>query len=163
MPVTMHMTIGKALNPVTADPSPWQQLIDASLPPGATVETLAELPLTPEPANVARARRFVLDLVPQADPDCRDCLSLLTSELATNVVVHARTEMRVVVLLTGDVAVVGIHDLDLGRSEIVTHDRDGGRGLTIIDAIAAAHGRTGFPTGGKVIWFRLPLTLANAS
>jgi hypothetical protein len=159
----MPLTIGKAPISVTADPTPWQQLIDASLPPGATLETCAELPLSPEPSNVARARSFVLDLVPQADDDCRDCLSLLTSELATNVVVHARTEMRVVVLLTGDVAVVGIHDLDLGHSEIVTHDRDGGRGLMIIDAIAAAHGRAGFPTGGKVIWFRLPLTLADAS
>ncbi len=144
-------------------PSPWQQLIDAAFPVGAVIETCAELPLTPEPANVGRARRFVLDLVPQADPDCRECLSLLTSELATNAVVHARTQMRVVVMLTEGDAVVGIHDLDLGRQEILTHERDGGRGFSIIDAIAAAHGRTGFPSGGKVMWFRIPLTLAIAS
>lgn len=145
------------------DPGRWQQLIDAALPVGVTVETLAELPLAPEPSNVALARRFVLDLVPDADADCRDSLSLLTSELATNAVVHARTQLRVVVLLADGEAVVGIHDLDLGRREIVTHDRDGGRGLQIIDTLASAHGRTGYPTGGKVMWFRLPLTLAEAS
>lgn len=152
---------GKALRSVTLDPCPWQQLIDAALPAGATVQTCAELPLSPEPANVAKARSFVLEHVPQADADCRDSLSLLTSELATNVVVHARTEMKVVVLLVNGDAVVGIHDLDLGHKEIVTHERDGGRGFTIIDAIAAAHGRTGYPTGGKVIWFRVPLTVAS--
>ena len=148
---------------MSPDPCPWQQLIDAALPAGALVDTCVELPLSPEPSNVARARSFVLDHVPTADEDCRDCLSLLTSELATNAVVHARTEMRVVVVLSEGAAVVGIHDLDLGRREIVTHERDGGRGLQIIDALAAAHGRAGFPTGGKVLWFRLPLTLADAS
>lgn len=142
---------------MTSDPCPWQQLIDAALPGGESVQSCAELPLSPEPGNVSRARRFVLESVPAADEDCRDSLGLLTSELATNVVVHARTQMRVVVLLTQDDAVVGIHDLDLGRRELVTHDRDGGRGLTIVDAVATAHGRAGFPDGGKVVWFRLPL------
>ena len=148
---------------MTPDPCPWQSLIEAAVPANAEVELCAELPLAPEPMNIAVARRFVLDTVPLADPDCRDSLSLLTSELATNVVVHARTQMRVVVLLTSDDAVVGIHDLDLGRQEVVTHERDGGRGLMIIDAIAAAHGRTGYPTGGKVMWFRLPLHQREAS
>ncbi len=148
---------------MTPDPCPWQQLIDAALPTGAAVASCAELPLSPEPSNVALARRFVLDRVPGVDDDCRDSLSLLTSELATNVVVHARTQMRVVVLLTESDAVVGIHDLDLGRREIVTHDRDGGRGLRIIGALAAAHGRAGYPAGGKVMWFRLPLTPGSAS
>lgn len=156
-------TMGKARSSVVTDPGPWQQLIEAALPAGAVVATCAELQLTPEPANVARARNFVLDHVPEADEDCRESLSLLTSELATNVVVHARTEMRVVVLLSGGDAVVGIHDLDLGRREVVTHERDGGRGFTIIDAVASAHGKTGFPTGGKVMWFRVPVNLAAAS
>ncbi len=145
------------------DPCPWQELIDAAVPPGVEIEACAELPLAPEPANVAVARRFVLEQVPQADASSRDYLSLLTSELATNVVVHARTQMRVVLLLAGGEAVVGIHDLDLGRREIVTHERDGGRGLKIIGAVASAHGQTGYATGGKVMWFRLPLTLMDAS
>jgi two-component sensor histidine kinase len=139
------------------DPCPWQPLIDAAVPTGSAVEACDELPLTPEPSNVALARKFVLDKVPAADPERRDWLSVLTSELATNVVVHARTQMRVVVVLAGGDAVVGIHDLDLGRSEVVTHERDGGRGLTLIAAVAAAHGQIGYPTGGKVVWFRLPL------
>ena len=146
-----------------AEPCPWQPLIKAAVPAGAVVDACDELPLAPEPSNVALARRFVLDRVPAAAPNRRDWLSVLTSELATNVVVHARTQMRVVVLLAGSDAVVGIHDLDLGRSEVITHERDGGRGLTLIAAVAAAHGQVGCPTGGKVVWFRLSLEGAEAS
>jgi two-component sensor histidine kinase len=145
------------------EPCPWQALIDAAFPPGVSVEECNELPLAPEPRNVGLARQFVLQHVPAADAGQRDMLAVLTSELATNVVVHARTEMQVVVMVAGDDAVIGVHDLDLGRSEVRTHERDGGRGLKLIAAVASAHGQVAHPTGGKVMWFRLPMHESRAS
>lgn len=134
----------------------WQEAVDRALPAGATVSSSAQLPLPPEPRSVPLARRFVVEHAPTVRPAEPDSLLLLTSELVTNAVVHARTELQLAVTVTEDDVVVTVHDLDLGRRELRTHEREGGRGLVLVEALAAAWGQVVHRAGGKTAWFRLP-------
>ncbi len=133
----------------------WRDLEPVVLPTGAAVQECACLVLDPEPRNVSRARSFVTDHAPGLPDDTRDVLALLTSELVTNAVVHARTEVRLGVALTDADVVVTVHDLDLGRREAAGPERDGGRGLGMVEALAVACGQLRHRGGGKTAWFRL--------
>jgi anti-sigma regulatory factor (Ser/Thr protein kinase) len=57
------------------------------IPPGVPSRRLS-----PAPENVAVARRFVCSVLDGVAPDLVDTAELLTGELMTNVVIHARTE-----------------------------------------------------------------------
>lgn len=140
--------------PVGAHPS-WREALTAALPTGAVVRSSAQVHLEPEPHNVGVARRFVRDQVPDLPSDTCDALLLMTSELVTNAVVHARTPVDVGVAVTDEDVVVTVHDLDLGRREQRPHERDGGRGLAIVQALARQAGQLAHVEGGKTAWFRL--------
>ena len=126
-----------------------------ALPEGAVVQATDALILEPEPRQVSWARRFVAAAVPDLDPDTGDTLLLLVSELVTNAVVHARTELEVAVAVTDEYVVVAVHDLDLGRREQRPGDRDGGRGLGLVRSLAGDSGMIVHDGGGKSAWFRL--------
>ena len=130
-------------------------VLATALPEGAVVQISEALTLDPEPRQVSSARRFVAGTVPDLDGDTGDTLLLLVSELVTNAVVHARTELEVAVLVTDEDVVVAVHDLDLGRREQRSGDRDGGRGLGLVRSLAADSGMVVHPEGGKSAWFRL--------
>ncbi len=132
-------------------------VIGQALPAGAVVLRSAQLHLDPEPRNVVRARQWVTEQTPELGPDGLHTLRLLTSELVTNAVVHARTEVEVGIAVTEHEVLVTVHDLDLGRREQRTHDRDGGRGLGLVRDLSVASGQTSHPGGGKTAWFRLML------
>ena len=126
-----------------------------ALPGDAVVLHSDALTLEPEPRQVSSARRFVARSVPELDADTCDTLLLLVSELVTNAVVHARTELEVAVTVTADDVVVAVHDLDLGRREQRGGERDGGRGLGLVRSLAADSGMLAHDGGGKSAWFRL--------
>ncbi len=130
-------------------------VLATALPAGAVVQISDALTLDPEPRQVSSARRFVAGAVPDLDADTGDTLLLLVSELVTNAVVHARTEVEVAVAVTDEDVVVAVHDLDLGRREQRSDDRDGGRGLGLVRSLAADSGMIVHPEGGKSAWFRL--------
>lgn len=132
-------------------PDPWRRASDV-------VHHQAHVTLPPQPRNVAAARAFVRDNVTVADAGRRDDLLLMTSELVTNAVVHARTEVTLGVAVTQSEVIVTVHDLDLGRQEERAHERDGGRGLGIVKALSCECGRTSQGAHGKTAWFRLCLT-----
>ena len=133
----------------------WEDVRPVALPEGARASAGGFLLLEPEPRNVSLARQFVAEQAEDLDDDTRDTLALLTSELVTNAVVHARTEVRVSVVVTETDVLVAVHDLDLGRREADGPERDGGRGLTMVEALAAATGSLQHRGGGKTCWFRL--------
>jgi two-component sensor histidine kinase len=133
-----------------------------ALPEGAVVQVSQALTLDPEPRQVSSARRFVAGAVPDLDADTADTLLLLVSELVTNAVVHARTELEVAVAVTDEDVVVAVHDLDLGRREQRSGDRDGGRGLGLVRSLAVDSGMIAHPGGGKSAWFRLHRARASA-
>lgn len=88
---------------------------------------------------------------------CDDAL-LLTSELVTNAVLHARTGVELSVV-TGD---HGIHvevaddDPGLPRQRRAGLEGLGGRGLALVAALAGDWGVRLAPPG-KVVWFDLPV------
>jgi anti-sigma regulatory factor (Ser/Thr protein kinase) len=115
--------------------------------------------LPPEPASVAAARRLVDRQLRAWEVDLADgTISLLVSELVTNAVVHAGTEIELVVAIAGGTVEVGVTD---GVSGSVTPSHlawtsEGGRGLLLVERLAREWGTQSVPAG-KCVWFRIGL------
>lgn len=122
----------------------------------------------PVPSSVRTARLFVVDKLQEWRCDeLVDRVALLTSELATNAVVHTGQPYSVSVERRGPAVRVEVLDkaerLPARRDLLVdlTDDADAQRdaesafsGLGIVDATATAWGSEHVP-GGKVVWFEL--------
>jgi anti-sigma regulatory factor (Ser/Thr protein kinase) len=99
-----------------------------------------------------------------SDPEVREVVLLMTSELVTNVVRHANTEVRVSVE-AGPPIRVEVHDhvaaTDAFRAIVstrpgpVSRDATGGRGLPLVHDLASRVGLGDDPQGGKVVWFEV--------
>lgn len=125
---------------------------------------MASRTLVGETQSIGAARRFVHDFLDATGLD-PFAATLLTSELATNVVEHACTDFDVVVTINDTVVRVEIHD-GLAVSEAfrdlinnppteveVTSPR--GRGLLLLGTTAARFGLTDKGPSGKAIWFEI--------
>ena len=136
-----------------------QRILPGALAPGDHVRESHHLHLDPVPRLVSDARRFVLQHAPDLPADTQDSLLLLTSELVTNAVLHARTEIELGITIGDDSIVVTVHDLDLARPEQDPYaSREGGWGLGLVSALAESSAMHTDPEGGKVAWFRLGRT-----
>ena len=136
-----------------------QRILPGALAPGDHVRESHHLHLDPVPRLVSDARRFVLSHAPELPPETQDSLVLLTSELVTNAVLHARTDIELGITIGDDSIVVTVHDLDLARPEQDPYvSREGGWGLGLVSALAEVSAMTTDPAGGKTAWFRLPRT-----
>lgn len=124
-----------------------------------------ELVLAPIPTAVAAARAFVREVcrywqLALPDNTLVDRAVLLASELVTNAVVHARTELRLRVELRGDLLHLAVRDGSPRLLRLVTipdPEAEGGRGLWLVEQLARAWGVNRHPDGGKVVWCTLPL------
>jgi two-component sensor histidine kinase len=136
-----------------------QRILPGALAPGDQVRESHHLHLDPVPRLVSDARRFVLEHAPDLPPETQDSLVLLTSELVTNAVLHARTEIELGITIGDDSIVVTVHDLDLARPEQDPYAaREGGWGLGLVSALADTSAMHTDPAGGKIAWFRLGRT-----
>jgi anti-sigma regulatory factor (Ser/Thr protein kinase) len=109
-----------------------------------------------QPASVTAARRFVREALSDQELDTVESAELLTSELVTNCVQHARSGFELEVAAHGEVR-IEVRDSGEGRPRMRSPAlRDpSGRGLQIVAALAGAWGVR--PTGqGKAVWFTLP-------
>lgn len=129
----------------------------------------------PEPAAVAAARKFVretlqgwLDTRP-APPDAEfvDDAVLLTSELVTNAVVHAGTQVQVTCKLAASAVEVVVRDSHPARmvpgparDDSIPAERTHGRGLLLPSALASAWG-VSYGAEAKAVWFRMGLAGQN--
>jgi anti-sigma regulatory factor (Ser/Thr protein kinase) len=104
------------------------------------------------PLDVGAARRFVVGLL--GDRPDADAVALCVSELATNAVVHARSEFVVSVSLTEEGVYVEVFDRSPAppRPNLLVSIGSGGRGLMFVDTLSIAWGSERTPTG-KVVWF----------
>jgi anti-sigma regulatory factor (Ser/Thr protein kinase) len=103
------------------------------------------LDLPAEPSSVRAARVFVTRLLREWGCDgLAETAALLTSELATNVVLHARTPFAVVVAKTLDGARVDVLDRSRVSPVLRGHDLQAptGRGLALIASLASSWGET---------------------
>jgi serine phosphatase RsbU (regulator of sigma subunit)/anti-sigma regulatory factor (Ser/Thr protein kinase) len=125
----------------------------------------------PEPAAVAAARKFVretlqawLDARPAApDTELVDDAVLLTSELVTNAVVHAGTQVQVTCKLAASAVEVVVRDSHPARmvpgpahDDSIPAERTHGRGLLLPSALASAWG-VSYGAEAKAVWFRMGL------
>jgi len=132
-----------------------------------------ELTLPAAPTAPAAARRFVRDVCQYwrlgaddaDDPDDLEELlwleelveqaELVASELVTNAVLHARSQLRLrVEWRAGERLHLAVHDHGPWLLREVERDQlaEGGRGLQLVQRLATASGVTYPPEGGKIVW-----------
>jgi two-component sensor histidine kinase len=112
------------------------------------------LHLEPLPRVVSDARAFMRDHAPAMAADLLDVLVLLTSELVTNAVIHARTAIEVGITVTDRSLIVTVHDEDLGGPP-ARAGREGGWGLGLVRSLAEDAAMEQHPGEGKTAWFRM--------
>jgi anti-sigma regulatory factor (Ser/Thr protein kinase) len=132
-------------------------LLTAQAVPGVSAaDPSFHLELDAKPLAAREARRFVTEHLADFVED--GALTLLTSELVTNGILHARTHLRLGVMTGDDHVLVTCSDDDTRGTPIVPpqdDSRPSGRGLMLVDALASQWGvhRT---DEGKTVWFTLP-------
>jgi phosphoserine phosphatase RsbU/P len=119
---------------------------------------LAARTFPPEASSAAAARATIrAALPPHLAGELRDTIVLLTSELVTNVIVHAATacRLRLSEPRSGVLRVEVRDHTDSVTSISVSSPppaSDNGRGLLLVDALAASWGTRARPSG-KTVWF----------
>lgn len=116
--------------------------------------------LLPSPRTVGQARRAVGQLCRAGDhASLANEAELLTSELMTNACRHSSGVVTVLALSNAGSVVVTVTDDNTDEEPLVMveqdPERETGRGLSLVDAMAGAWGTTA-GNGGKSVWFRLP-------
>lgn len=126
--------------------------VPAKKPPRG--ESLGQWPLRPEPRSARLARRLVSQAMEGVGEALRRRAALVTSELVSNGVRHARGGLVLQVLQLEDGVVVTVAD-DSAAPPVVRASghklAEDGRGLLIIERISDQFGWARTPTG-KVVW-----------
>ena len=112
----------------------------------------------PEPGEVFSARCFVATVLEGWGLECDD-LPLLVSELATNAVLHARSDFEVSVIRLPQRVRVEVFDQNtrLPSFAVAPTDAHSGRGLMLVQGLAGAWGVESHSDSGKTIWFEVPM------
>ena len=122
-----------------------------------------QLTLPPAPDSARQARRFVGEVLSEvlkttaSDTELLDVATLLTSELVTNGIVHAHTELRVVVEVTHRYLRVEVADGNPNLPARRDYDAAAstGRGLEMVELLSHEFGVEPIDGDGKRVWFRL--------
>lgn len=130
------------------------------------VSTTEVIELDGDPDAPARGRHAVTAVLDSwgCDPDTRDNLLLVVSELVTNAVVHGAEPIVVTMVRAPERIRVEVTD---GADDSSPHtnraaaDAENGRGLSVVTRLAAAWGWRASPGRGKTVWAELPLRPAG--
>jgi DNA-binding NarL/FixJ family response regulator len=119
-------------------------------------EAFVDLPLSL--TSVAAARRFVEERMKEWRVEqLLDDALMVSSELVTNAVTHARSSCRI--RLSLNVARLRIDVLDAGAGtpepQPPSETEEHGRGLYMVDAVTTAWGLEDVPGKGKLVWAEL--------
>ena len=121
---------------------------------------LTDVTLPPDTRSPWQARRFVTDvLADEASEPVASTVALLVSEMVTNAVLHARTEITVSVEYQGDWLRVEVADSSPVGPTVrnFTTQAATGRGLQLVEELADRWGTEPSPDG-KVVWFEVDVT-----
>lgn len=125
-------------------------------PPFSAASIVRHLDLDPVPASVALARSFVSDADSDLTDRVREVVVLLTSELVTNAILHARTPVQVGFRADDERVMVAVADRVADREAVKPQapspTRLGGRGLALVAELSQDWGTTTY-ADGKTIWF----------
>jgi PAS domain S-box-containing protein len=113
--------------------------------------------LPPVPESAREARRFVTEALTGLDADVLATVELLTSELVTNAVLHASTELEVRVWASSDRVHVSVLDERPERAVYRTEsdaEAATGRGMGLVEALASDFG-VDFSESAKTVWFEV--------
>ena len=116
------------------------------------------------PGSAAEARRHVASACSHLGREFHDVAVLLASELVGNAVEHARSEAIHLVVDQGEARFrVEVHDEvdDRPRPQQVDTLAPRGRGLMLVERLAAEWGVDPSPGGGKQVWFQLRMPPAG--
>jgi anti-sigma regulatory factor (Ser/Thr protein kinase) len=121
--------------------------------------------LPPDVRSVRTGRHFARDTVLAWDlAQLADDVQLGVSELVTNAVRHAGTELTLSLRLDGALT-VEVHDAEpklRQPARAPQPDAGHGRGLRIVEAISTEWGVTA-DAGGKSVWFNLALPASDSA
>ncbi|MGH9277854.1 MAG: ATP-binding protein [Acidimicrobiales bacterium] len=127
----------------------------------ARIET--KTTLSPSPSSVGAARRFVRDVLTsrQVGEQVVETVTLLTSEVVTNAIIHAGAGPELVVRLTRGRVRVEVHDTVSSVPSRIREDLFSlsGRGMAIVDELARDWGVEHVPEG-KRVWFEVAVAVA---
>ncbi len=116
------------------------------------------LRLTPGTDVVPTARRFVIDYlsVLHVDDGVRGDAALVASELVTNALRHGPPPLLLDVAVTAATVRITVSDSSTVEPQLppTSSEAESGRGLALLDAIAAAWGSDSSATG-KRVWCEL--------
>ncbi|HEX6677982.1 MAG TPA: ATP-binding protein [Actinomycetes bacterium] len=129
--------------------------IERSIQDGHLGEHIA---LAPVATAASRARRFVRRVGSSwAIDELAEAAILLTNELVTNAIVHARTPIDLRLELRGSRLRIAARDQDPRpvRPRAENRQAERSRGLLIVARAARAWGVDDHPGGGKVVWCTL--------
>lgn len=126
------------------------------------VDVRATIGLPASPESPRHARRFVSDFCRAADLDDEVCqtAALLVSELVTNAVVHGRSRATLTAERPPGLLRLAVEDSNPtlpAVGDAPPLDRESGRGLQIVAALATRWGIERTADGGKAVWFELAL------
>lgn len=123
-------------------------------------EAATELPASRESPRAAR--RFVEGILQGwGRAELLDTVTLLVSELVTNAVLHAGSEVELLVSLVSDRLRVDVVDRSpcVPRRRETDEDDQTGRGSSLVELLATSWGISGRPDG-KSVWFEIALPTA---
>lgn len=145
-----------------ATPPTWK---DTDVERGVSITLPAEL------RSVSHARRFVAGTADAWIDDLAEVL-LMTSELVTNVVRHAKSDVTVTVRRGPPVRVEvrdftaatdALRELLTGRHWMPDASSPSGRGLAIVRSLAGRIGLDDDTDGGKVVWFEIAEAISKTA
>lgn len=115
----------------------------------------------PDHASVPAVRRFVADVVAELPEPVASRVLLIVSEIATNAVLHAKSDFTVGIVLDPSMLRLEVCDHAAGKPEmrpILAPTDIHGRGLRIVDHFAQRWGTTPCASGpGKSLWVEIDL------
>jgi CheY-like chemotaxis protein len=141
-------------------------LVDLLESVGRPSGSQAAIDLPDDLSSVSEARRFVREhLRDWGIKGPLDDALLVVSELAANALTHAHSSYRLRLSTTPAALRIEVDDAGGGAPEPMplTDTEEHGRGLHLVDALAASWGIEAAESGGKRVWAELALPAATAA